>query len=99
VDIPVLVTKVAGNGYQAKGGEPFALTAEGATQEEAVAKLGDLIHERLGSGANRLTLWVRVSENPWLRMAGTLDPDDPMVQEWKQIMEENRRAADLDPDY
>jgi hypothetical protein len=99
MEILVQVVQIAGNGYQARGGEPFALTAEGATQEEAVAKLGDLIHERLGSGANRLTLRVNVTENPWLAIAGTLDKDDPLVQEWKQIMEENRRAADQDPDY
>jgi hypothetical protein len=39
------------------------------------------------------------ADNPWLRMAGTLDPNDPLVQEWIEIMKENRRKADEDPDY
>jgi hypothetical protein len=31
-------------------------------------------------------------------MAGMLDPEDPLVQEWIQIMEENRRKVDEDLD-
>jgi hypothetical protein len=38
-------------------------------------------------------------ENPWLRMAGMWDKDDPLVQEWERIMNEERRKADADPDY
>jgi hypothetical protein len=29
--------------------------------------------------------------NPWLRAAGILDKDDPLVKEWIEIMRENRR--------
>lgn len=36
--------------------------------------------------------------NPWLEIAGTLDPDDPEVEEWKQAIEEYRREIDNDPD-
>jgi hypothetical protein len=37
-------------------------------------------------------------ENPWLRLAGTLDPNDPTVQEWRKAVEEYRRQVDNDPD-
>jgi predicted RNase H-like HicB family nuclease len=99
MQIPVLVEAVAGNGYKAKGGEPFALTAEGETREEALGKLRELIEKKLNAGAQIVHLEVPDGANPWLRIAGTLNPDDPLVKEWKLIMEENRRKADEDPDY
>jgi hypothetical protein len=33
-----------------------------------------------------------------VRFAGMFNPNDPLVQEWLQIMAENRRKADDDPD-
>jgi hypothetical protein len=35
--------------------------------------------------------------NPWLELAGTLDPADPLVQEWRKAVEEYRREVDSDP--
>lgn len=99
MEIAVLVEKVAENGYRAKGGEPFGLVAEGASRDEAVQKLRALIEHKLGSGAELLKLEIPAKDNPWRRMGGTLDPNDPMVQEWIQIMEENRRKIDEGPDY
>src|SRR5438874_195671 len=43
MQISVLIEPVPGNGYRAKGGEPFALSAEGATRGEALARLRDQI--------------------------------------------------------
>ena len=37
MQIPILIEPIAGNGYRASGGEPLALTADGATHEEALA--------------------------------------------------------------
>jgi len=99
MQIPVLIEPVAGNGYRAKGGEPFALTVEGATREDAVRKLRELIEKRLKTGAEIVPMEIPDGDNPWLRMAGTLDANDPLVKEWKLIVEENRRKADEDPDY
>src|SRR5437763_16599291 len=99
MQIPVLIEAVAGNGYRARGSEPFALIAEGATREEALRKLRELIAVKLDAGAEIVPLDIPDGENPWLRMAGTLDSNDPLVKEWKLIMEENRRKADEDPDY
>jgi predicted RNase H-like HicB family nuclease len=97
--IPVLVEPLSGNGFRATCGELFALTVEGPTREDALRKLQELIEGKLRAGAEIVHLEVPDKENPWLRMAGTLDPNDPMVQEWVQIMEENRRLTDEDPDY
>jgi hypothetical protein len=42
---------------------------------------------------------VPKQDNRWLKMAGMWDKDDPLVQEWKEIMAENRREADEAPDF
>ncbi len=39
MQIPVLVERLKGNGYRARGKDPFAISAKGATREEALAKL------------------------------------------------------------
>ncbi|SRR6266404_914683 len=99
MQIPVLLEAVPGSGYRASGGEPFAISVQGATREEALQKLRESINEKLSTGAEIVSLELPVNHNPWLRMAGTLDPEDPLVKEWIQIMEENRRKTDEDPDY
>jgi hypothetical protein len=43
-------------------------------------------------------LEVPKADHPLRRFAGTLDANDPMVQEWQQIMAENRRKLDEDLD-
>jgi hypothetical protein len=35
--------------------------------------------------------------HPLMKWAGTLDPNDPMVQEWRKAVEEYRREIDADP--
>jgi hypothetical protein len=99
MQIPILIEPVPGNGYRATGAEPFALTVEAATREEALGKLRELIASKIAGGGQIVALEIPEGDNPWLRMAGTLDPDDPLVKEWKLLMEENRRKADEDPDY
>jgi hypothetical protein len=98
MEIPVLIEPVAGNGYRASGGSPFTFAAEGATREEALRNLSELIKAKLGSGSRVALLEVPVEENPWVAMAGMWDKDDPLVQEWKQIMAENRQRKDADGD-
>lgn len=99
MQMPIAVEPVAENGYRARGGEPLALTAEGATREEAVRKLRELIQDRLARGVQIISLEIPTTEHPLTRFAGTLDPHDPLVQDWLQIMAENRRRADADPDF
>src|SRR5205823_2705582 len=51
MQIPVLIEPVAGNGFRARGMETAAVSAEGATQEEALENLKKLLHSRLPAGA------------------------------------------------
>lgn len=99
MNIPVLIEKANDNGYRARSGEPLVLTAEGSTRDEALGNLRQLIDAKLSNGTELTELGFPEPNNPWLRMAGTLDPTDPMVQEWIEIMKENRKKDDEDPDY
>jgi hypothetical protein len=99
MQVPILIELLPGSGFRATAGFPFSLTVEGKTRDEVVQKIRELIDKQLIIGKEYLQLEIPVPENPWLRGIGTLDPEDPLVQEWLQIMEENRRKADDDPDY
>jgi hypothetical protein len=68
--IPVLVERVKGNGYRARGTEPFALSARGATREEALAKLRAKIRTRLQNGSEVVGLEVGPEPHPWMEFAG-----------------------------
>lgn len=87
MEIPVLVESVAGNGYRA---ELFALVGEGATPEDALKRLQESVSAKLRSGAVVKSIEIPPKENPWLRGAGMYDPNDPLVQEWLQIIQEQR---------
>jgi hypothetical protein len=95
MDIPILIELLPEGRFRATSGPPLALSAEGETQPEAVRGLKDLLQARLEAGA-----WLDVIslpsavENPILRSAGIFSDKDPAVQEWLDIMAENRRAMD-----
>ncbi len=97
MQIPVLIEPIAGNGYRARGGEPVPLVAEGATREEALAKLKEQFQTRLSNGAELVPLEVPPPLHPWLEFAGMFK-DDPYFDEWQEAIAENRRKADEDPD-
>jgi len=96
MQIPVLVEPIAGNGYRARGIEPFGLSAEGSTRAEALAKLRGQLEARVSAGAEIVTLEVGVQPHPWLPFAGMFK-DDPDFKEVLAIMAENRRQIDADP--
>jgi hypothetical protein len=98
MQIPVLLEPIAGNGYRARGGEPISLSAEGATREEALQRLRELIQRRLHDGAELVALEVSLSTNPWAAMAGTFK-ENPLFEEWLQAMAENRRQEDAVPGH
>ena len=56
MEIPILIERVANNGYRSRGGEPFALSAEGETREEVMAKLREQLQARLNQ-ERRSRLW------------------------------------------
>jgi hypothetical protein len=99
MQIPVLVEPVKGNGYRARGTEPFAISARGTTRKDALAKLRAKIQTRLKSAGSELVgLEIGLDPQPGLEFAGMFSPDDPLVQEWIEIIAENRRRMDEDPD-
>ena len=91
MDIPVLIEKVGTNGFQAKMGEPLSLVAVGPTREEALKNLDTLVQARICGGAEITTL--PVGTHPLARFAGMFK-DNPLVDEWRQAMEEYRLKAD-----
>jgi predicted RNase H-like HicB family nuclease len=99
MEIPVLIEPVAGNGYRAKCGEPLPITAEGRTRDEALANLRRLVQERVAAGAEvaTMSLPAKNAANPWAGFAGMFK-DDPYFDEVIDIMAENRRKMDADPD-
>jgi predicted RNase H-like HicB family nuclease len=97
MQLPVLIEPVAGDRFQAKGGEPFAFTAEGATREEALQNLQRQIEAHLAAGAEIVTLEVPAQDNPWKQMQGIFE-DDPWFEEWQQAIAEYRQQVEEDPD-
>ena len=93
-----VIEPVAGNGFRATSGSPLVLNAEGATRDEALANLRQLVRQRLDEGLEVATLEVadRVGGNPWVEFAGMFK-DDPLFDDWQQAIAENRRRIDEDP--
>lgn len=97
MQITVLIEPAANHGFRARAGEPLPVSAEGATPEEAVRNLRAAMDRQLKDG-KQLRSVDMASENPWVALAGTHDPNDPLVQEWKQEMAAYRQEIENDPD-
>ena len=99
MNIPVLLEQVDNNGYRATSGPPLALSAEGATRDEALAKLREQAAKRLQTGSQLVVLDVPgTEENPWIQHAGMFK-DNPMFDQVVEIMKENRRKDEADSNY
>jgi hypothetical protein len=95
----VLTEQLAKDSFRARTGEPLVVTAEGRTRDEALLRLYDLVKTKLSSGAQLTEYTIPVTEARSWPPPRIFDPDDPIIQEWIEIMKENRRKADEDPDY
>jgi hypothetical protein len=95
--IAVLVEPMPGNGFRARGAEPFGVSVEGATRDQAVAKFTDELKARLRAGGEIVTVEVAPEPHPLAKYAGTL-PDDELTAEWESAMAEYRRHVDEGPD-
>jgi len=94
MQIPVIVEPISG-GFRAQTGAPLNLVADGATSDEAVAKLRALYIERIARGARLQTLDVpTAAENPWLKIVGIFKEDDPDFIALREAIAENRRRED-----
>src|SRR6266849_9065025 len=97
MQIPVLVERVKGNGYRARGTEPFAVSAKGSTREEALAKLRAKIQSRLKNGTEIVGLEVGPEPHPLAEFAGMFK-DDPYFDDVLKIMADNRKKMNEDAD-
>jgi hypothetical protein len=92
--IPVLVEPIANDGFRATSGPPFAVSAEGMTRDEALARLREEINRRMAEGAVVMPLEITTTEeNPWLAVAGMFR-NNPLFDEWQAAIEEYRRKVD-----
>lgn len=98
MQIPILIEPVNGNGYRSRGGEQFALSAEGATREEVLAKLRAQLDERIRNGSEAVSLEVPTEPHPLAKFAGMFK-DDPLFESWQRSIAKYRRDADADPNY
>jgi hypothetical protein len=96
MQIPVLIERIKGDGYRARGSEPFAISARGATREEALAKLRAKIQDRLKNGREIVGLEVGAVSHPWLPFSGMFK-DDPWIDDWVKSMAEYRQQVENDP--
>jgi len=96
--IPILIEPIAGNGYRSRGGEQFALSAEGPTREDVLAKLREQLQARLRGGSEVVSLEVSAEPHPLAKFAGMFK-DDPLFGSWQKSIAKYRRDADADPDY
>jgi predicted RNase H-like HicB family nuclease len=93
MQIPILIERMKGNGYLARGGEPLAVTAEGDTQEEALANLREKLQAKLCNGAVLVPLDLPAQAHPLAEFVGMFK-DDPWIEEWKKSMKAYRKKRD-----
>src|SRR4051812_14961063 len=98
MQIPILIERLPSGGFRARAGEPFALSAEGATSDAAAKELERRIAGQLASGVQlgALTLPNGSSATPF--PADDRYKTDPSYQEMQEILAEFRRAEDEEPE-
>jgi predicted RNase H-like HicB family nuclease len=96
MQFPILIERVAGNGYRARGGEPLPLVAEGSTREEALTNLKKQLQARLRDGTELISVDLASAPHPLAEFAGMFK-DDPYFDDVVDIMADNRRKMDHDP--
>lgn len=66
MEIPVLVEPIAGSKprYRAKSGEPWVVSAEGDTVDEAVSHVQSMVRARLAAGARMMMVPIDETSNP-----------------------------------
>ncbi len=97
MQISVLVDRIEGKGYRARGTGPFAVSAEGTTREEALAKLRGEIQALLKNGTEVVALDIGPCPHPWVELAG-MHKDVQWIEDWKRSVAEYRQKVDEDPD-
>jgi hypothetical protein len=93
MELPVLIERLPdGDRYTARLGEPFNLTVEAATADEAQDRLSDALRHRLQQGAELRSIALRPA-GPTGPKGGWL-PQDDLTQEWLQAVQQFREECD-----
>ncbi len=93
LQVPVLIEALDDRpGYAARLGEPFNLSVEADSAEEALRQLSQAVQQRLQGGARLVPLALPM-KFPGLARADWL-PDDELTREWREAVEQYRRDCD-----
>ncbi len=95
--IPILIEPISDDRYRATGSEPFVGSVEAETPDAALAKMRQLIVDRLSRGACIAALDLPHVANPWLEGAAIFR-DDPLFDDWQQAIADYRRDANQSAD-
>jgi hypothetical protein len=94
MQLPVLIEPLSNDSFRATSGEPVPVVVEAPTPDEAMQKVQQAIRTKLESGARLASIVLTTGEHTWLPFAGMLSSDDPLVQEWIEVMKESRAAPE-----
>jgi hypothetical protein len=91
MQISVVIQPIGNARFRASSSVPVSLSAEGATPDEAIQELRNVLKARIPNAGEILAL--EISEHPLARFAGMFQ-NDPMFEQWQHAIEEYRRRAD-----
>jgi hypothetical protein len=94
MEIPVLIEPLPGTGFRASSGEPLAIVVEGATREDVLGRFKAIVEEKLRTGPRIVTVKVEAKVHPLSEFAGMFSDSDPAVQEWLEVMRQQRDVYD-----
>jgi hypothetical protein len=92
MEISVLIKQDSGNGFHAWCGEPFSSSAEGATREEAISKLRQILEAKM---INVEVVRLTISATP---SKPAVWPDDQITRDWLEGIAAAREKANQTPD-
>ena len=90
--IPILIEATSENRYRATGGVPFHDSVEADTPEAALAKIKNLIEDRVAQGARIAAVDLPDSTHVWLDGAGMFR-EDALYDDWQQAIADYRRES------
>lgn len=91
MQIPILIEPIEGARFRARSGEPFGVSAEGDSREEAARNLEELLKDLLRNGTELREVNVP-SALPF--PADDLYETDWVFREMQEAIAENRRLED-----
>ena len=98
MEITVLMEPGEGNRYRATSLSLPGFVSEGASREEALARLRQLIRDQLAHAEiAKIEVQLPGKPHPWMAFAGTWK-DRPDLAEFEQNIRDYRRQIDADPD-